>query len=219
MDDCARRFGRQGYEVGLRGANKELKRLSLLLLVLLLHTTHALAELADTETWNKVKARMNGDTGYSLRADYRGPEGHFLFRYIVQGAGDRILTEVLEGSSRGVGTRIYYDPERDKENVTMQTSMFRLRRSLESRDLKNSPVHKPLFAHLLDELGRDPSEVDVRPPGNMIFMFGDKAAVHEFLTVDAKGNPVRLTRMEANKEISRLTFDQLEWGLKPIDWD
>ena len=188
----------------MRGANKELKRLSLLLLVLLLHTTHALAELSDTEIWNKVKARMDGDTGYSLRADYRGPEGHFLFRYIVQGAGDKILTEVLE---------------MDKENVTMQTSMFRLRRSLESRDLKNSPVHKPLFAHLLDELGRDPSEVDVRPPGNMIFLFGDKAAAHEFLTVDAKGNPIRLTRMEANKEISRLTFDQLEWGMKPIDWD
>jgi len=53
----------------------------------------------------------------------------------------------------------------------------------------------------------------------MIFLFGDKAAAHEFLTVDAKGNPIRLTRMEANKEISRLTFDQLEWGMKPIDWD
>jgi hypothetical protein len=184
-----------------------------------MHTTHALAELADTEIWNKVKARMNGDTGYSLRADYRGPEGHFLFRYIVQGAGDKILTEVLEGSSRGVGTRIFYNPEMDKENVTMQTSMFRLRRSLESRDLKNSPVHKPLFAHLLDELGAEPSEVDVRPPGMMTFLFGDKAAIHEFLTVDAKGNPIRLTRMQANKEISRLTFDQLEWGMKPIEWD
>lgn len=196
-----------------------MKRLSLLLLVLLMHTTPALAELADTEIWTKVKQRMKADTGYSLRADYRGPEGHFLFRYIVQGDGDKILTEVLEGSSRGVGTRIYYNPEMDKENVTMQTSMFRLRRSLESRDLKDSPVHKPLFAHLLDELGADPSEVDVRPPGDMVFLFGDKAAEHEFLTVDANGNPVKLTRMEADKEISRLTFHQLEWGRKPIDWD
>ncbi len=196
-----------------------MKRLSLLLLVLFLHTTHALAERPDTEIWNKVKARMKADTGYSLRADYRGPEGHFLFNYIVQGAGDKILTEVLEGSSRGVGTRIYYNPEMDKENVNVQTSMFRLRRSLQSRDLKNSPVHKPLFAHLLDELGADPSEVDVRPPGDMIFTFGDKSAEHEFLTVDAKGNPLKLTRMEANKEISRMTFHQLEWGMKPIEWD
>ena len=60
-----------------------MKRLSLLLLVLLMHTTHALAELTDTEIWNKVKARMNGDTGYSLRADYRGPEGHFLCMWMI----------------------------------------------------------------------------------------------------------------------------------------
>lgn len=196
-----------------------MKRLSLLLLLFFFSTTLVTADMSDTEIWDKVKSRMRADTGYSLRADYIGPEGHFLFHYVVHGNGDRILTEVLEGSSRGVGTRIYYNPEKDSENVTMQTRMFRLRRSLQSRDIKDSPVHKPLFSHLLDELGSDPCEVDHKQPGSFIFLFGDKSAEHEYLIVDKEGNPVKLTRMEANKEVSKLTFHQLEWGRQPMDWE
>lgn len=196
-----------------------MKRLSLMLLFVFLSTTLVAADISDTEVWNKVKSRMRADTGYSLRADYKGPEGHFLFHYVVHGNGDRILTEVLEGSSRGVGTRIYYNPEKDSENVTMQTSMFRLRRSLQSRDIKDSPVYIPLFSHLLNELGAEPSEVDRDEPGGVVFLFGDKAAEHEYLVVDPEGNPVKLTRMEANKEISKLTFHQLEWGPQPMNWE
>lgn len=194
-------------------------RFSLLLMVLILCTATVLAENEHADLWNQVKARMKADTGYSLHADYQGPEGHFLFYYVVHGDGDEILTEVLEGSSRGAGTRIYYNPEKDRENVTMQTSLFRLRRSLESRDIKDSPVHKPLFSHLLDELGRDPSEVNLQKPGGMVFLFGNKATIHEYLAVDAQGNPLKLTRMEANKEISSLTFSELEWGRQPINWE
>jgi hypothetical protein len=196
-----------------------LKRLSLLLLLLFLHTTLVLADSAEAEVWHKVKTRMRADTGYSLQADYQGPEGHFIFRYVVHGDGVRILTEVLEGSSRGAGTRLYYDPADDSDNVTMQTSMFRLRRSLQSRDIKDSPIHKPLFSHVLDELDPEPREIDIQKRGNVVFLFGDKKAEHEYLTVDSLGNPVRLTRMEASKEISSLTFRQLEWGEKPMNWD
>jgi hypothetical protein len=196
-----------------------LKRSSPLLLLFFFLTSFALADMADTDIWNLVKSRMKADTGYSLRADYQGPEGHFIFHYVVHGNGDRILTEVLEGSSRGVGTRIYYNPAKDSENVTMQTRMFRLRRSLQSRDIKNSPVHKPLFSHLLDELDAEPLEVEFQQLGNVVFLFGDKAAEHEYLMVDSDGNPVKLTCMEANKEVSNLTFHQLEWGQKPMDWE
>lgn len=194
-----------------------MKRVTLTLLFLFLSTSLVGAD--NNDIWNKVKSRMRADTGYSLRADYEGPEGHFLIHYVVHGDGDLILTEVLEGSSRGAGTRIYYNPEKDSENVTMQTSMFRLRRSLQSRDLKDSPVHIPLFSHLLDELGSEPSAVRVLQPGNIVLMFGDKSAQHEYLIVDENGNPLKLTWMEANKEISNLTFHNLEWGRQPIDWE
>lgn len=190
-----------------------------LFLFLFLHTTFAWADLNDPDIWTKVKQRMRADTGYSLQAVYEGPEGHFLFHYVVHGDGERILTEVLEGSSRGAGTRIYYNPSDDSENVTMQTSLFRLRRSLESRDIKDSPIHKPLFSHLLDELDPEPQEIDYQKLGTIVFLFGDKTAEHEFLTVDSSGNPIRLSRMEKDKEVSSMTFHQLEWGQKPMDWE
>lgn len=193
------------------------KGLSLILVLWTLSLTAA-ADITDPAMWSKVKARMTGDTGYSLQADYTGPEGHFLFHYVVRGAGEEILTEVLEGSSRGAGTRIYYNPTLDSENVTMQTSLFRLRRSLEARDIKDSPLYIPLFSHLLTELDPEPQSMEQSDAGKVVFLFGDKAADHEFLTVDAEGNPLKVTRMEAGKEVSRLVFSQLEWGLRPLDW-
>lgn len=176
------------------------------------------AGLTDTAPWSQVKARMLGDSGYSLRCEYAGPEGTFYFRYVVHGSG-QILTEVLEGSSRGAGTRIYYDPVIDRDNVTMQTPFLRLRRSLESRDIKDSPLHKPLFAHLLDGMVTQEPREAVEQGEETVFLFGDRGAGHEFLTVDREGNPLNLRRMEAGKEVNRLTFRGLEWGEKPIEWD
>jgi len=173
-----------------------------------------------TSDWSTVRSKLTGDTGYSLRCNYVGPEGSYLFNYVVHGDGQKIFTEVLEGSTRGVGTKLYYDPEKDRENVMMQTRLFRLRRSLEARDIKDSPVHRPLFVHILDELCEsEPSEVSHTEGDGAVFMFGDRAAEHEFIEVDEDGNPVSVRRMEADKEVNRLTFQDLEWGTLPMNWE
>lgn len=188
------------------------------LLLSLLLVTPAWGE--STSDWSSVRSKLTGDTGYSLRCNYVGPEGSYLFDYVVHGDGQKIFTEVLEGSTRGVGTKLYYDPEKDRENVMMQTRLFRLRRSLEARDIKDSPVHRPLFVHILDELCEsEPSEVSHTKGDGAVFMFGDKSAEHEFIEVDEDGNPVSVRRMEADKEVNRLTFQDLEWGTLPMNWE
>lgn len=175
---------------------------------------------AQDGNWNEVRERMIAPTGYSLRCNYTGPEGKFYFIYVVQGDGDRIYTEILEGSTRGVGTRIYFDPAQDAENVTMQTRLFRLRRSLQARDIKDSPLHRPLFVHLLREIGEpEPRQVTMSGEGGMVFMFGDPQSQHEYLEVDKDGNPTLLKRMMADKQVNCLTFHELEWGEQPINWE
>lgn len=190
----------------------------LILLALLIILTQPAA--AQEALWGQVLEKMTGDSGYSLQLDYSGPEGLFHFRYTVHGDGERIFTEVLEGSSRGVGTKIYYDPEKDAENVAMQTRFMRLRRSLTARDIKDSPLYLPLFRHLLGQLQQpEPTEIATLEDETMVFTFGDKTSDYDCLEVDSLGNPVTLRRVEDGKEVNTLTFRQLEWGEKPIAWE
>ena len=187
-------------------------------LLLLLSLSTAAEERS--KFWSEVRERMKSTSGYSLRCDYVGPEGQYFFNYVVHGAGDRILTEVLEGSTRGAGTKVYYNPVNDAENVHMQTRIIRLRRSLQARDIRDSPLHKPLFSHLLEEICEpEPSAVVKTEGGNTIFRFGKVESRHEFLEVDGAGNPLVIRRMQADKEINSLTFRGLEWGEKPLDWN
>lgn len=188
------------------------------LLVLLLTLLSCSVASAQQVTWDSVRQKMTDGRDYSLFCDYTGPEGQFRFHYVVLGAGAEILTEVLDGSSRGAGTKIYYNPKLDSENVTMQTSMFRLRRSLQARDIKGSPLYIPLFSQLLTEISEPlPSEVETLEQ-NTIFTFGDSKALHEDLVVDESGTPVALRRMEAKKQLSLLTFRDVEWGPREMDW-
>jgi hypothetical protein len=173
---------------------------------------------ADESLWLTTRSKMLTSDGYAMNYSYEGPEGKFLFLYIVQGAGDKILTEVLDGSARGSGTRIYYEPAKDKENVFMETSLITLRRSLEARDIKDSSLYQPLFAQVLSELpANDPKEILPFGDGH-IFVFGDKAKVEARLTVDARGNPVGYRRLEKGREVKKFVFSRLDWGLHPIDW-
>ncbi len=174
---------------------------------------------AEPVRWESVKLKMTDDAGYSLFCDYSGPEGNYRFHYIVLGAGDEILTEVLEGSTRGAGTRIYYNPKLDRENVTMQTKIVRLRRSLLARDIKDSPLHQPLFTHLIGEFSESGPQAVEQRGANTVFRFGDRKSRHELLEVDSKGNPLNLRRMEAEKQLNLLTFHQLEWGPHPVEWE
>lgn len=189
------------------------------LLCLALALTFALTTrlTAQESIWDRVKEKMTCDLGYSVLCDYSGPEGQYFFSYVVHGNGDRILTEVLDGSTRGVGTRIYYDPSKDAENVHMQTRLFRLRRSLQARDIKDTPLYQPLFSHLLDEVSKGAPQ-QVESGETTLLRFGGTESQHEFLEVDAEGNPIRLRRMTGDKEVNSLTFHKLEWGEKPMNW-
>lgn len=201
----------------MKGATKFMNpRVAVLILLCLLSTQG----WGEEGVWQQVHDKMTASTGYSLQLDYTGPEGEFHFNYTVHGDGDKILTEVLEGSSRGVGTRIYYDPAKDSENVAMQTSFFRLRRSLQARDIKDSPVHRPLFKHLLSLLHQaEPTEVRLLTPERRVLRFGESKSDYDSLEVDLEGNPLVLRRVEAGKEVTCLTFRQLQWGEQPISWE
>ena len=162
---------------------------------------------------------MKTDQGYKLKYAYEGPEGKFFFRYTLQGSGSKILTEVLEGSARGSGTRIYYEPAKDKENVFMETSVITLRRSLGARDIKDSSLYQPLFAQIIGELPTKEPKESLPVPGGLMFVFGDAAEVEARIIVDELGNPTRYRRLEEGKEVKNFVFSELEWGHHSIDWE
>jgi hypothetical protein len=189
----------------------------LLLVVLVLFTIGPI--LGKDTLWATTRTKMLTAKGYAVNYSYEGPEGKFLFHYIVQGEGQKILTEVLEGSTRGAGTRIYYEPAKDEENVFMETRFITLRRSLEAGDIKDSSLYQPLFAQILSEL---PTNVpaEILPFGDgQIFVFGEKAKVQARVTVDGKGNPISYRRLEKGKEVKKFIFNDLDWGSHAIVWE
>ncbi len=176
--------------------------------------------LAQEALWKSVRTKMLSNTGYSLEYHYTGPEGLYMFDYIVQGDGDKIFTEVLDGSERGAGSRVLYDPAVDKDNVLMKTHMMTLRRSLEAKDIKDSLLYQPLFRHLIDQLVEaEPRDFFPVPGGHTILVFGEKTGVEERLEVDADGNPVAMRRLEKSRETESMKFIGLKWGERTIPWD
>lgn len=172
------------------------------------------------QSWTKTREKMLTKAGYSLDYVYEGPEGRFLFSYTVQGDDQKILTEVLEGSTRGSGTRIYFEPAKDRDNVFMKTKMITLRRSLQSSDIKDSSLYQSLLAQIVGELPKpEPSEVLDLGNGNLIYLFGDKTSVLCRLEVDKTGSPVSFRRLEKGKEVKKLVFSNLKWGHQSIDWE
>lgn len=170
------------------------------------------------DLWKTAKARMMGDDGYTMRYDYEGPEGVYKFNYVVQGDGAKILTEVLEGSARGSGSRILYDPATDRENVSMKTHMLTLRRSLQAKDIQGSSLYQPLFRQLVEELVEPQPRETMKAGANTILVFGDKAKVQDRLELDAQGSPVAYRRLEKGKELKKMTFRNLAWGRSAINW-
>ncbi len=183
--------------------------------VLVIFATPALAEEA---LWSKAKAKMTGDTGYSMNYDYEGDEGAYKFHYVVWGDGQKILTEVLEGSARGSGSRILYDPSVDKENVAVKTSMLTLRRSLGSKDIQGSSLYQPLFRQLVEGLAEPKPRETVKAGDHTILIFGDKSQAHDRIEVDAAGNPFSFRHLEKGREMKKMTFRNLKWGKAEIRW-
>lgn len=173
---------------------------------------------AQNELWSKAKEKMTGATGYSLNYDYDGDEGAYKFSYAVQGDGTKILTEVLEGSARGAGSRILYDPATDKENVSMKTSILTLRRSLGSKDIKDSSLYQPLFRQLVENLVEPNPREMVKASNSVVLVFGQKMGSQDRLEVDASGNPLSFRHMEKGRETKKMTFRNLKWGKPEITW-
>ena len=153
-----------------------------------------------------------------MNYDFEGDEGAYKFRYVVWGDGQKILTEVLEGSARGSGSRILYDPGTDKENVTVKTSMLTLRRSLGSKDIKDSSLYQSLFRQLVDGLVEATPRESLKTGVNTILVFGDKMKTQHRLEVDADGNPVSFRYLEKGREIKKMMFKDLKWGKAEISW-
>lgn len=186
--------------------------------VALLGACLTFAANAQEGLWGVTRAKMASTTGYSVTCDYQGPEGRYQFRYSVQGDGDKILTEVLPGSSRGAGSLVLYDPASDPDNVKLKTSVLSLRRSLQARDIKDSPLHQSLFRQMLEQLIEpQPSEV-VKRGETTLLVFGDKGKVQDILAVDRQGNPLSAQRLEKGKEVRRMDFRELSWGTTAINW-
>lgn len=194
------------------------KRSAALAALLCLTLTLAVASVAQEPLWKIARARMVGDSGYSMRYDYEGPEGAYKFRYVVQGNGGKILTEVLDGSARGAGSRILYDRAKDKDNVSMKTHMLTLRRSLQAKDIQGSSLYQPLLRQLVEEMVEPQPRQAVKAGANTILLFGEKAKVQDRLEVDKDGNPVMMRRLEKGREVKKMTFRDLSWGEAPISW-
>lgn len=173
---------------------------------------------AQDALWAKAKAKMTGSTGYAMNYDFEGDEGAYKFHYVVWGDGQKILTEVLDGSTRGAGSRILYDPAADKENVTVKTSMLTLRRSLGSKDIKDSSLYQPLFRQLVDGLIEASPRESIKTGVNTILVFGDKTKTQHRLEVDADGNPVSFRHVEKGREMKKMSFKAIKWGKAEISW-
>lgn len=173
---------------------------------------------AEPISWQEVRAKLIDSPDYSLHYDYQGAEGTYQCNYVVQGAGARILTEVLDGSSRGSGARILYDAAKDKDNVTVQTSFITLRRSLGSEDIKGSSLYQPLLHQMVDELVAPKPRQVVRKGDHSVFVFGDKASVEDFLEVDSDGNPVRAWRRTEGNLTKQMSFSGISWRETAISW-
>lgn len=173
---------------------------------------------AQNALWSKTKEKMTGATGYSMNYDYDGDEGAYKFAYAVQGDGAKILTEVLEGSARGAGSRILYDPATDKENVSMKTSMLTLRRSLGSKDIKDSSLYQPLFRQLVESLVEPNPREAVKAGDHVVLVFGAKMGSQDRIEVDASGNPISYRHLEKGRELKKMTFRNLKWGKPEITW-
>lgn len=157
--------------------------------------------------------------GYQLNYTYTGDEGTFHFLYTVRGDGDEILTELLEGSSRGSGTRIYYNRAKDSENVFMDTGFITLRRSLEARDIKGSSLYQPLLRQLVQEFASEqPTKVQQSKEGGLLF-FGKRGESEDRLRVDATGAPMNYRRLEKGTEVKNIEIQKIVWGKHPIKWN
>lgn len=169
---------------------------------------------ADQAGWKAVVDKIEGSRDYSFKYTYRGPEGTFFFDYAVVREGPKVRTEILEGSDRGKGTVILYDPEQSTDTVTMKASLFTLRRSLESKDIKDSSLYIPLYDQLLDKVG--PAKMIESKSGSdgEHYLFKNGKVTHR-VTVSRTKEIVHYSRSEGDKIVESFKFSNISWNRDP----
>ncbi|MCA9790581.1 MAG: hypothetical protein KC910_02250 [Candidatus Eremiobacteraeota bacterium] len=165
--------------------------------------------------WQAVVDKIEAAHDYAFHYDYRGEEGTYSFSYQAVPKVPMVRTEILEGSSRGVGTVIFYDAKLSTEYVQMKTSFLTLRRSITSRDIEDTSLYIPLFQQLVDRMAKAKLTASSATGDTWTFVFQDESFRHE-LEADIESNELRAYRRYAkDKLLESLTFGPIRWNSDP----
>lgn len=180
-------------------------RTVILALLLLLATSQtATAELG----WEQLQTKLRGAPGYQMNYHFKDGREEYYFLYTVINTGPRVLTEILDGSSRGRGTKILFDPQVNNDVVLMKTPFLTLRRSITAKDIRDTSLYIPLFAQLLDRTRNHGATVE--SPG--VFVVDAEQVRHRW-TVDASsGDPLSYQRFQGGELVESMSFTNLTWG-------
>ncbi|MGE0495516.1 MAG: hypothetical protein AB7S38_40300 [Vulcanimicrobiota bacterium] len=175
----------------------------------------ALAVARADPHWQAVVDKIQAAHDYSFQYDYRGEEGSYSFRYQAVPKDPVVRTEILEGSSRGVGTVIFYDAKLSTEYVQMKTSFITLRRSITSRDIEDTSLYIPLLQQLVERMATAKLVQSSATGDTWTFVFQDEAYRHEF-EADLESSDLRAyRRYRKDKLLEGLTIGPIRWNSQP----
>ena len=191
-----------------------MRKLTLALILATLSATAAGGE--EASLWERFDARVREASAYSFRYDYRGPEGSYRFRYSYAAPG-KLKTEILQGSVRGAGTVITYDPGTSPRHVQVHTGLLTIPRRITAGDIEGTSLYIPLYQQLQGKVGeRGPDraatdELDGRPVTRL--EFGEDAAGYGFTAyLDGGGDLVRFLERSRGELRKEFLFAEIEWG-------
>jgi hypothetical protein len=175
--------------------------------MLLLAASGAVAE----DAWRGAIQKVRGSAGYALRYRYQGPDGNFLFQYQSKTAGS-IRTEILPGSKQHAGTVIVYDPSVSREYVTVKNDWIQLRRSVGSKDIKDTSLVTPLYQQLIAKVDawNVTPQVSTEEPGLKRLEFTKGNEVQEIYLND-RSEIVRYRHLKGGKVHEQLDFQTIDW--------
>ncbi len=179
-----------------------------LLSVMLLLSVMASLE-AQQLPWQSVVDKVRSSPGYTVRFDYQGERGFYRFHYSA--APGKTRTEILPESDAGVGVVVLYDESLSNEWVAVDMGFFRVRRSLDSADLKDSQVEIPIFDQLFTRLAPLPVLDAVREGGLTCYRFGTAGDLHR-VSVNDQLEIVGYQHQIEGQVVESMTFHDVLWS-------
>ncbi|MBI3926038.1 MAG: hypothetical protein HY319_10895 [Armatimonadetes bacterium] len=168
-------------------------------------------------SWDQVCHKIRAAREYSFVMDYRGPRGHYRFAYSAVPSVPATRTEILPGSDRGAGVVLVYDARRAVDCVFMDTGFLILRRSLDSRDLRDGSLEVPLYTQLLNRAAGAPQAPDPMGVGNLRFTFQDASlpGILHHLIVDSSATIVGYRQQVQANVLERVELLDVRWNAAP----